>query len=674
MSDFEYPDVFNRIFRAIPEQVLKIDGVAKEQLSNVYYFNNLIDDKEASIDPNANVQNSNHIVHILYEHSKPHWRRFGYYLIWNKLRDLYGIRTANRWLRMQLSGQLYLHDSHLVFLPYCYAMSVFNIAERGITFIEFPQAKPPKHVDSFINHVINYVWFSSNQLAGASAIPDFFVGLAYFVEKDVRDGLLPPLYTDKFNKRMEQYFQSFTFYINQPTRNSIQSSYTNITLFDKYYLEGFFGDKTNPDGSKINFTLVDYLQRLYARWFVETSKQQIFTFPVLTAMFLVDENRNIKDLDFLEFISKLNAQFGQFNIFISENISAISSCCRLVSNLSIKDVSISLEGVNEKKEQKWQCDISKKRINSFGSGDIDVGSVRVITLNLPRIIFDLAHEKVVNGNFKEEVFKTLKFRLQIIFKALKAHREIISEFIKKDLLPLYKEGYMDLQSQYSTVGIVGLYEMIKAWQYYAKVNFIDKRGYYTEEGFQLAREIMEFIGQEVEEATKTYGVQYNIEQVPAESAAIKLLKKDMYYYGDDVLNIVEARYYANQWYPLQLDIDITEKIRVASVLDKITSGGAILHLNFKSPLTPEQMKRLIYFSAKKGLIYFAVNYKLCRCENGHTFIGTSVCPICGAGVSEVYTRIVGYFTPISSWSKERREDDFPNRYFYKELKNENTNI
>lgn len=56
----------------------------------------------------------------------------------------------------------------------------------------------------------------------------------------------------------------------------------------------------------------------------------------------------------------------------------------------------------------------------------------------------------------------------------------------------------------------------------------------------------------------------------------------------------------------------------------------ICHLNVDSEITdPQKLVDLIEHAAKKGVVYFAINYKLHRCENSHMWVGTDRCPKCG---------------------------------------------
>ena len=62
------------------------------------------------------------------------------------------------------------------------------------------------------------------------------------------------------------------------------------------------------------------------------------------------------------------------------------------------------------------------------------------------------------------------------------------------------------------------------------------------------------------------------------------------------------------------------------------------------------------------LFTFAYNVETSVCEDGHGFFG-EVCPNCGKNKSDVYSRVVGFLTPRSSYSKERKLE-FDNRKWF----------
>lgn len=64
---------------------------------------------------------------------------------------------------------------------------------------------------------------------------------------------------------------------------------------------------------------------------------------------------------------------------------------------------------------------------------------------------------------------------------------------------------------------------------------------------------------------------------------------------------------------------------------------------------------MLKYVAKSGVKYFAFTGKINACKHNHGFYGP-ICPECGEPVDTVYSRIVGFYTPIKSYSKERRAE------------------
>ena len=109
-----------------------------------------------------------------------------------------------------------------------------------------------------------------------------------------------------------------------------------------------------------------------------------------------------------------------------------------------------------------------------------------------------------------------------------------------------------------------------------------------------------------------------------------------------------------------------DRIRVQGRLDGHCTGGAICHLNIGSEITDAAvMKALIVHATESGVVYFAVNYQINRCADGHMTVGhnAAACPICKKPITDVYTRVVGFLTNTKHWNKTRREHDWPERKF-----------
>ena len=75
---------------------------------------------------------------------------------------------------------------------------------------------------------------------------------------------------------------------------------------------------------------------------------------------------------------------------------------------------------------------------------------------------------------------------------------------------------------------------------------------------------------------------------------------------------------------------------------------------------------MLNYVAASGVIYSAFTTKISVCEKKHAFIGTNTCPRCGLPVSDKFSRIVGFYTPVSSYQNIRKKE-FSMRKWYNVL-------
>lgn len=293
--------------------------------------------------------------------------------------------------------------------------------------------------------------------------------------------------------------------------------------------------------------------------------------------------------------------------------------------------------------------------NSVGGTALQIGSIKVNTINLVRIAIETKKDKDAKISWINAYLKLLRKRTELCCKLLDVQREIIQKNVQRGLLPNYCDGGIDITHQYSTVGILGLYETIKEFGFIKTDEFGNKS--YTEEGINLAKAIFDTINDVKDNFTDKYS--FNIESVPAERAAVILCQKDnlLYDRNDDFI-------YSNQWIPLKEKCTINEKLRLSGILDDLCSGGAIAHINIESNFPNKDVAwDMLNKIAKKKVIYFAFNTKINVCKNHHGFVGTDVCPVCGEPIYDQYTRVVGFLTGTKSWSKDRRRE-FDARQWY----------
>lgn len=187
---------------------------------------------------------------------------------------------------------------------------------------------------------------------------------------------------------------------------------------------------------------------------------------------------------------------------------------------------------------------------------------------------------------------------------------------------------------------------------------VDKFGntFYTPEASAFGKKIFETMREVADDYIKEYECDYqiNTEQIPGESAAAKLMKKDKFFYPR--ANIYDLPLYGNQFIPLGIKTTLHERVRIASEFDSFCNGGSILHANIDAPFDSfEKAWNMVKYIADQGVTYFAFNTKIQACKNNHAFYG-DICPVCGNPVDTEYTRIVGFYTKINTWSSERTDE------------------
>lgn len=512
----------------------------------------------------------------------------------------------------------------------CYAYDLTRLATEGLFFLSNYNNQAPQHLTTFTDDVIEYISYMCNRSSGAVGIPNILIWTFYFWKHDVENGY----YIKDPDYYIRQTFQKFIYRMNQPFLRTDQSAFVNVSIFDRNYVESLFGGVQYPDGTFV----IDYVDELieHQKVFMEVVSQvrseNMFTFPVLTYSLLYRDGKFV-DEDFARWCSDHNVTWNDSNFFISGDVNTLSNCCRLLSDTSKLSAFI----------------------NSIGGTALSIGSVKVNTINLMRIAYN---NKTENGINVEGYLEELRETASLCCKTLDTIRHIITRNIQKGLLPNYQDGGVELDKQYCTIGILGLYEVIRT----AGMTYTDEFNniYYSDEGIEFASKIFEVLNDVKDNFTNDYS--FNIESVPAERAAVILCQKDneLFELRDNPEFI-----YSNQWIPLSAKCTLKEKLHICSILDEKCSGGSIAHINLETNFPNNDVAwDMLNMIAQSGVIYFAFNTRINECKNHHGFVGTDICPVCGEPVFDTYQRIVGYLVPTRSYSKDRFRE-FTTRKWYK---------
>lgn len=557
-------------------------------------------------------------------------------------------------MRNDFKTILYPHDSSSqVGEPYCMAASMYPFLLFGLEKLGGKSAVP-KNLDSFCGIYVNLNFALASEIKGAVATPEFLMYMDYFCRKEWGNNYyLKPsvkITTDycikqkTIGSQIDQYFQQVTYSINQIAgARGMQSPFTNFSFFDKYFFEGMFGEFVFPDGTKPEWNSTNWLQKRYLHWLNQERLKCILTFPVCSYACLTDKEGNFKDLDTFHFICSEYAQGNSFFTYLSRSVDSLSSCCRL------------------------QNAVQENTFNTTnGQIGIMTGSKNVITLDLNRIIQDWQHtwsdykdhidvdtnkccfpvDWITHKDFQEGIKKYIENILERVYLYQYAYNDLMHWCKDHHLYAAYDAGFINLDKQYLTIGINGLNQAAE----YLGMECNNNIYYKT-----FCRLIFSTI-KEQNKKHKTKTAQFNTEQVPAESASVKLYNRDK---ADGYWIPTDTNLYASYIFkPNDTHISILDKIILHSsefAADEL-DGGSACHLNLSEHLSQKQYEYLLKFMAKVGCKYATFNIPNCECEECH-FIAKqpfSKCPKCGSTHVSLWDRIIGYLTKISNWSAARQ--------------------
>ena len=624
----EFRAVMCEMLDKFGEEIFNLSGIGEQLDINqtMKKMANASSVANGSIDSNANAGGTTAVT-IASEFAKPHALIQSYYRLWKWLKKNRGLDIANEFVEAQLSGKIYVNDMHYISYPapYCYNHSCLTIAQKGLIGLDTKNdTKPPKYLRSYFDIMEAYLLVAGNSTAGATGIANLIVVSTIFLKKMIDSGFVDSHVHLNSEEDCWQYYKeeltSFIYRLNQACRGGSQSLFTNVSIFDKHFLENIIPNTfvmIDDNVYMTDFETVKRAQEVYIDIMLEEAKRVVHTFPVTTACFSTKLNEetgkyDIQDKEFLDFICEKNEATGFINLYGGDT-SILSSCCRLRS------------------------DTSNQFFNSFGGASDQIGSMGVVAINLPQLAFRFIKDE---EGFETELADLVTLAQEVNY----AKRCLLQSSIKKGHLPLYSNGYMDLGKQFSTVGFIGLYEACEIMGY-------DNT---SDEGVKFGLHILDVINTINDEIAHKYKIPVNLEGIPGENTCVKLAVKDKVLGFNN-----QYKMYSNQFIPLSKRCNIFDRVKLSGAYDSQCSGGSIMHITIDSKVSKETMKDFVISTLGAGVKYFAFNYKINQCKDcSHIFVGEhEVCPECGSKELEKFTRVVGFLTKISQWSQTRQEED-----------------
>ena len=515
-------------------------------------------------------------------------------------------------------NRFHIHD--LGFLSaYCSGWSTEDIVLYGFGGVPNKiQCRPPKHFNTALNQIVNFLFTLQGELAGAQALSNLDTYIAPFIRIDGLD-----------HNQVFKYIQSFVYSLNVPTRSGFQAPFTNISM-DLVCPKALFDQRIIIGGElhqSLNYGDFQEEMDMFNKAFAEVMVQgdgngAIFSFPIPT--YNLAEGFDWDDQRFQP-IWEMTAKYGipYFANFLNSDLDPAdfrSMCCRL--RLDTRKLQSRNGGI-------------------FGSAPL-TGSLGVVTLNLPNL--------AIRASSVRRFFDIVKETMEVAKESLEIKRDIVEShmelypYAKFYLRDIYQRNGTYWNNHFSTIGIVGMNEAC---------SILLGRGIFHNKDFAVS--VLQYIKEILTEFQQETGHFYNLEATPAESTCYKLAKKDATIFSDADI----PEFYTNStMLPVDATDNVFEALTHQEALQTEYTGGTVFHTFLGEKLNDwtkaRDLVKAITTRYRIPYVTLTPTFSIC---NAHGYITGEQhkCPQCDMPTL-VYSRIVGYFRPIQDWNQGKRSE------------------
>ena len=536
-----------------------------------------------------------------------------------------GAMTANYWLSevyddeiadAHRNADIHLHDLSML-SGYCAGWSLKQLIKEGLGGVEGRiTSSPARHLSTLCNQMVNFLGILQNEWAGAQAFSSFDTYLAPFVKVD-----------NLSYDQVKQCIQSFVYGVNTPSRWGTQAPFTNITL-DWTVPEDLADDKAIIGGEEMDFCYRDCQKEMdmVNKAFIEVFNDgdadgRGFQYPIPT--YSITKDFNWEESENNKLLFEMAAKFGTpyFSNYINSDMKPSdirSMCCRLRLDLR---------------------ELRKKNGGYFGSGE-STGSIGVVTINMPRIGYLAKDEK--------DFYARLDHLMDVAARSLDTKRQVITKLLDAGLYPYTKHYLGTFDNHFSTIGLVGLNEACLNANWIGE-DLTDAKAH------KFAEDVLNHMRDRLVQYQEKYKCLFNLEATPAESTAYRLAKHDVERYPDIITAAPkgETPYYTNSsQLPVGFSEDVFAALDLQDSLQTLYTSGTVFHTYLGERLQDWKSAAMLVRKVAENykLPYFTLSptYSICR-SHGYLVGEQPECPICHKK-TEVWSRITGYYRPISNWN------------------------
>ena len=278
------------------------------------------------------------------------------------------------------------------------------------------------------------------------------------------------------------------------------------------------------------------------------------------------------------------------------------------------------------------------------------GNLSFTSVNLPRIA-------ILSNHNIDFFFEQLDRKIDLVIDQLLDRFELQAQKKARNYPFLMQQGiWLDsdnlkpddevrevLKHGTLTMGFIGLAETLKALTGYHHGE--------SKEAQNLGLEIVGYMRQRMDQATKKHGMNFSLIATPAEGLSGRFGRMDAEKFGK-IPGVTDREYYTNSFHiPVYYDISAWDKIKLEAPYHALTNGGHISYVELDGDPTEnlDAFEQVVRCMKESGIGYGSINHPVDRdpvC--GYTGIIGDTCPLCGRSEHDGHEnferirRITGY--------------------------------
>ena len=540
-----------------------------------------------------------------------------------------GAITSNYWLseayddevsNAHRSADIHIHDLNMLTGDSA-GWSLQQLIREGLNGVDGQiDGAPAKHLSTLIQQIINFLGILQNEWAGAQTFSSFDTYLAPFVKEN-----------DLTYEEVKRDIRTFIYGINIPSRWGSQAPFINISL-DWTPPKDLAKQHVIVGGKELKYTYsacseeMDMINKAFLEIMLEgDASGNRFQYPIPTYAISADFNWDDSENNALLF--EMAAKYGipYFAKYLNSDLK---------------------EGDVRALTQKGKPDFKmhhKKAGGFFASGE-NTGSIGAVTINLPRIAYQAKNEK--------DFYKRLDRMMDVAARCLNTKRQVLNQLLENGLYPYTKRYIKNFDRHFSTIGIIGMNEAC------LNANWLGKDLSHSDSQ-TFAKAVLQHMLDKILVFQQEFKCLFALEPTPAEGCSYRLAKKDKEEFEDIITASEEVPYYTNSTnLHVAYGDDLFAALDVQSELQPLYTSGTAFHIYLKERMRNENaaliLIRKIIGAYRIPYISITPTYSVCK-KHGYIAGEVETCPKCKKN-TEIYSRITGYYRPLSQWNEGKKQE------------------